>query len=140
MSKPLVRIDEAAYRAWIGDRSLHLSRLQFDVLRLLVRQAGKVVDARKLFRDAWHLDWYGGADKAVQANISILRRKLGDDAEHPRYIETVRGVGFRFAVDAVEASAADPHAIPNRLDGIADLLQELAERAREASEQMRGAL
>jgi DNA-binding response OmpR family regulator len=75
---------------------LDLSRKEFDVLELLMRNAGTVVKRERLLRDVWETEWFGSS-KTLDVHVSSLRRKLGDDATEPRYLHTIRGVGFRFA-------------------------------------------
>lgn len=94
-----VRVDTAARRAFIADRELHLTAKEFDMLRVLVRDAGSVVGREQLMREVWREDWdpnSASSTKTLDMHVSWLRRKLGDDAAHPRYIMTVRGMGFRF--------------------------------------------
>lgn len=91
----LVRIDSEGRRAWFRDRELQLTAKEFDLLRVLVREQGKVVSREQLMREVWETAWFGST-KTLDMHISVLRRKLGDDATHPKYISTVRGVGFRF--------------------------------------------
>jgi DNA-binding response OmpR family regulator len=93
-----VRVDPAARRAWRGDQELDLTPKEFDVLHLLVEHAGRVVTRKQLLRDVWETTW-SGSSKTVDMHLSWLRRKLGDAASNPRYITTVRGVGFRFESD-----------------------------------------
>jgi DNA-binding response OmpR family regulator len=93
-----VRVDPGARRAWRGDQELDLTPKEFDVLRLLVEHAGRVVTRQQLLHDVWETTW-GGSSKTVDMHLSWLRRKLGDAASDPRYITTVRGVGFRFEND-----------------------------------------
>lgn len=90
-----VRMDLAAHRAFQGDRELHLTAKEFDLLRVLVREAGSVVSRDQLMREVWDSD-PTGSTKTLDMHVSWLRRKLGDDANDPRYISTVRGMGFRF--------------------------------------------
>ncbi|GAA0286409.1 response regulator transcription factor [Actinomadura viridis] len=90
-----VRIDAESRRAWMGDQELQLTTKEFDLLRVLVRDAGKVVTREQIMREVWDTNWWGST-KTLDMHISWLRRKLGDDAGSPRYITTVRGVGFRF--------------------------------------------
>ncbi|WP_431921437.1 winged helix-turn-helix domain-containing protein [Nonomuraea jabiensis] len=90
-----VRIDAAARRAWMEDKELNLSIKEFDLLRVLIRDAGKVVTREQIMREVWDTDWWSST-KTLDMHMSFLRRKLGDDAANPRYITTVRGVGFRF--------------------------------------------
>jgi DNA-binding response OmpR family regulator len=90
-----VRIDAESRRAWLGDGELSLTTKEFDLLRALVASAGKVVTREQLMREVWDANWWGST-KTLDMHVSWLRRKLGDDAGSPRFITTVRGVGFRF--------------------------------------------
>src|SRR6202012_3464401 len=90
-----VRVDAEARRAWHGDTELDLTTKEFDLLWILLRDAGKVVTREQIMREVWDAKWWTST-KTLDMHISWLRRKLGDDAHHPRYITTVRGVGFRF--------------------------------------------
>jgi DNA-binding response OmpR family regulator len=90
-----VRVNAESRRAWHGDRELNLTTKEFDLLRALVGNAGKVVTRDQLMHEVWGANWWGST-KTLDMHVSWLRRKLGDDAGSPRYITTVRGVGFRF--------------------------------------------
>jgi len=91
----VVRIDPDGRRAFFNEEKLQLTAKEFDLLRVLVREQGKVVSREQLIREVWDTVWFGST-KTLDMHISVLRRKLGDDAAQPRYIATVRGVGFRF--------------------------------------------
>ncbi len=91
----VVRIDADGRRAWFQGEELQLTAKEFDLLRVLVRDQGKVVSREALMREVWETSWYGST-KTLDMHISVLRKKLGDDAAHPKCISTVRGVGFRF--------------------------------------------
>jgi two-component system response regulator RegX3 len=91
-----VRLDAAKHEATLDGRPLELSRKEFDVLRLLMENAGAVVKRERLLEEVWDTNWFGST-KTLDVHISALRKKLGDDPAEPRYIHTVRGVGFRFA-------------------------------------------
>jgi DNA-binding response OmpR family regulator len=93
-----VRIDVDSHRAWVDEEELTLTAKEFDLLRVLVRDAGKVVTREQLMREVWDTSWWGST-KTLDMHVSWLRRKLGDDAANPRFITTVRGVGFRFERD-----------------------------------------
>jgi DNA-binding response OmpR family regulator len=90
-----VRVDFASHRAWHGDEELELARKEFDLLALLVRNAGAVVTRERIMSEVWDENWFGST-KTLDMHVSWLRRKLGDDAADPRHIVTVRGVGLRF--------------------------------------------
>ena len=94
-----VRVDPGARRAWRGEQELELAPKEFDLLALLVEEAGRVVSRERIMREVWDTNWYGST-KTVDMHVSWLRRKLGDDASSPRYVTTVRGVGFRFETAA----------------------------------------
>lgn len=90
-----VRIDPLARRAFLGEAELQLTVKEFDLLRVLLREQGKVVSREQLMREVWDTQWFGST-KTLDMHVSVLRKKLGDDVTSPRYITTVRGVGFRF--------------------------------------------
>jgi DNA-binding response OmpR family regulator len=75
---------------------LDLSRREFDLLHYLAQHAGQVVTRRDLLTNVWRMP-YGGADKTVDVHVSWLRRKLGETAQQPRYLHTVRGVGIKLS-------------------------------------------
>jgi DNA-binding response OmpR family regulator len=77
-------------------------RKEFDLLAELVRHAGEVVGREDLMARVWDVNWFGST-KTLDVHIRSLRKKLGDDPANPTYIETVRGVGFRFATPEVAA-------------------------------------
>jgi two-component system, OmpR family, response regulator RegX3 len=75
---------------------VELALKEFELLRMLMESAGKVVTRTQLMDEVWDPNWYGPT-KTLDVHVSSLRKKLGDDPATPRYIHTVRGVGFRFA-------------------------------------------
>lgn len=88
-------IDTSSRIASMGGERLDLSRKEFDLLYELVRSAGSVVKREDLMSSVWDENWFGST-KTLDVHIGWLRKKLGDDSAHPRYLHTVRGVGFRF--------------------------------------------
>jgi len=91
-----VRLDPARRSATRSGEPLELSRKEFDLLALLMREAGSVVTRERLLDEVWDVNWFGST-KTLDVHVSALRKKLGDDPNEPRYIHTARGVGFRFA-------------------------------------------
>jgi two-component system response regulator RegX3 len=90
-------IDVAARRVWLAGRELSLTRKEFDLLARLARSAGHVVTREDLMSDVWDENWFGST-KTLDVHMTALRRKLGEDAAEAHRIQTVRGVGFRFAL------------------------------------------
>ena len=86
---------------------LELSAREFDLLRYLAERTDQVVSKRELLTEVWRLP-YGGADKTVDVHLSWLRRKLGETAQSPRYLHTVRSVGVRLTAPGVPAPADRP--------------------------------
>jgi DNA-binding response OmpR family regulator len=89
-----LRLDPDAREATLDGMPLDLSRREWDLLHYLTLHAGQVVTRRDLVTHVWQMP-YGGADKTVDVHISWLRRKLGETAQRPRYLHTVRGVGIK---------------------------------------------
>ena len=87
-------IDPAARTVRLAGVPVELSRKEFDLLWALAARAGEVVTRRELLTEVWQLP-YGGGDRTVDVHLSWLRRKLGETAARPRYLQTVRGVGIR---------------------------------------------
>jgi two-component system, OmpR family, response regulator RegX3 len=91
-----VRLDPAKREVTLQGEALDLSRKEFELLHLLLRNAGSVVTRERLIDEVWDVNWFGST-KTLDVHVSGLRKKLGDDSAAPRYIHTVRGVGFMFA-------------------------------------------
>ncbi len=86
-------------KVFLEGRPMALSKLEFDLLLTLAQHPGLVYSRERLLDRVWGGDFYG-VDRVVDVHVAALRKKLGDDPEHPRFIETVRGVGYRFLGDA----------------------------------------
>jgi two-component system, OmpR family, KDP operon response regulator KdpE len=87
-------IDIGGRTASLRGAPLDLSPREFDLLRYLAERAGTVVTKRELLTEVWQLP-YGGGDKTVDVHLSWLRRKLGETAQEPVYLHTVRTVGVK---------------------------------------------
>jgi two-component system response regulator RegX3 len=94
-----VELDASARTVTLDGEPLELTRKEFDLLALLMGQAGTVVSRERLIDEVWDVNWFGST-KTLDVHVSGLRKKLGDDSSSPRYLHTVRGVGFRFASSA----------------------------------------
>jgi two-component system, OmpR family, response regulator RegX3 len=91
-----VRLDPSRREVRVGGEALDLSRKEFELLQLLMRNAGSVMTRERLIDEVWDPNWFGST-KTLDVHVSGIRRKLGDDPAEPRYVHTVRGVGFRFS-------------------------------------------
>ncbi|MET8248878.1 response regulator transcription factor [Streptomyces sp. NPDC005202] len=87
-----IRMDLQARRVWRGKRELELTRTEFELLELLVRNAGIVLDHSTIYDRIWGYD-FGPGSKNLAVYVGYLRRKL-DEPDAPQLIHTVRGVGY----------------------------------------------
>ena len=92
-----LRVDPAARRAWRGERELELSKTEFDLLELLVRNMGIVLDHSTIYDRIWGYD-FGPDSKNLAVYIGYLRRKV-EVGDEPKLIHTVRGVGYTLRAD-----------------------------------------
>ncbi len=105
-----LRVDLGTRSVHVGDTPVELTRTEFELLTTLLESQRRVRDKTDLAltlrgESASSISFVGDADRrAVEAHITNLRRKIGDDATAPRYIETVRGIGYRVAVDPTRQS------------------------------------
>ncbi|MDV2477953.1 response regulator transcription factor [Rhodococcus zopfii] len=88
-------IDRRTQRVRLGEREIHLTAKEFDVLCHLTEDPGAVYRRSEILHQVWGANWYG-TSKTLDAHVAAIRKKLGD----PGWIEAVRGVGFRIAVPA----------------------------------------
>lgn len=86
-------IDPGPHSASLKNQPLPLTRQEFDLLLSLARSSGRVKTRENLLLEVADRD-FEGFDRSIDVHISSLRKKLGDDAKSPRWIETVRGVGY----------------------------------------------
>ena len=89
-------VDPRSRRVALAGEPVDLSPKEFDLLAHLASRAGTVVSKRELLTEVWQLP-YGGSDKTVDVHLSWLRRKLGETADAPRYVHSVRGVGIKLS-------------------------------------------
>ena len=89
-----VRMDVDRHVVTVGGATVQLPLKEFELLELLLRNAGRVLTRMQLIDRVWGSD-YVGDTKTLDVHISWLRRKLGESAREPRYLHTVRGVGVK---------------------------------------------
>ncbi|MEN6350607.1 MAG: response regulator transcription factor [Syntrophomonas sp.] len=83
------------YEAFLGEEKLELTPKEFELLRLMSSNRGKVFTREALLEKVWGYE-FSGDTRTVDVHIRHLRQKLRDDSTYPEYIETVRGVGYKF--------------------------------------------
>jgi two-component system, OmpR family, KDP operon response regulator KdpE len=91
-----LRIDPSARTVTLDGAEVELTPREFDLLHHLAGRPGQVVTKRELLTEVWQVP-YGSTDKTVDVHLSWLRRKLGETAQEPRYLHTVRGVGVKLS-------------------------------------------
>ena len=94
-----LRLDPASRTLTKDDEPVELAAREFDLLHLLMANAGEVLRRERIMDEVWDSHWFGPT-KTLDVHISWLRKKIEDDPSHPTYITTIRGVGFRFRSDA----------------------------------------
>jgi len=88
-------IDPGRREVRLGEEQVSLTALQFDLLATLASRPGLVFSRGQLLERVWGDDYFGG-DHVVDVHVANLRKKVEDDPSSPRYVQTVRGVGYRF--------------------------------------------
>lgn len=89
-------VDPGRREVRLGERELSLTAIEFDLLSVLASRPGFVFSRSQLLERVWGEDYFGD-DHVVDVHVANLRKKLGEDPAKPRFIQTVRGVGYRFA-------------------------------------------
>jgi len=90
------RISQATRTAHLGAEAIDLTTAEFDLLWLLARHAGSILSRDDLLQQLRGIG-FDGLDRSIDARISRLRKKLGDDPDNPTRIKTVRGKGYLFS-------------------------------------------
>jgi two-component system, OmpR family, response regulator RegX3 len=90
-----IRLDPASRTVTKDDQPVELAAKEFDLLQILMASAGQVLRREQIMDEVWDPHWFGPT-KTLDVHVSWLRKKIEDDPADPRYITTVRGVGFRF--------------------------------------------
>ncbi len=91
-----VSLDPVARRVFKGDDEVQLSAREFDLLAILIKNAGRAMSRDELIKLVWGDDWVGDP-RTLDVHVRWLRLKIEDDPAVPVYIQTVRGFGYRFA-------------------------------------------
>lgn len=89
-------LDPIARRVFKGDQEIQLSAREFDLLAVLMKNAGRAMSREELIKLVWGDDWVGDP-RTLDVHVRWLRLKIEEDPATPQYIQTVRGFGYRFA-------------------------------------------
>lgn len=90
-----LRADPTSRRVFKGDKEIQLSAREFELVTMLMTQAGRAVSRDELISKIWGSDWTGDP-RTLEVHIRWLRLKIEDDPTTPRFVQTVRGYGYRF--------------------------------------------
>ena len=91
-----VHLDVAAHKVYKKKRELTLTQKEYDLLHVLMSHAGRVVSRADLLDQVWGVEWLGDT-RTLDVHIRWVREKVEEYPSQPRYVQTVRGVGYRFA-------------------------------------------
>ena len=91
-----ITLDLEAHIVTKNQEEISLRQKEYEILTLLMTNSGKVISRDRLFDEVWGTDWLGDT-RTLDVHMSWLRGKLEDDPTHPVYLQTVRGVGYRFS-------------------------------------------
>ncbi|MCC7106975.1 MAG: response regulator transcription factor [Chloroflexi bacterium] len=94
-----LRIDLASRQVWVDERAVSLTRTEFELLLALATNAGRVLTRDQLVARVWGYEAEGGT-RLLDSHIAHLRAKIESDPSHPRYLHTLRDVGFRLSPPA----------------------------------------
>ncbi len=106
-AEPSLRVDEGTRRAFIDGLELELTRVEFDLLKNMLIEPGRVYTRARLIDSVWG-DGFAISDRTVDSHIKSLRRKVAEAGGDPGLIETVRGVGYRIALAEPGGRASSP--------------------------------
>jgi TolB-like protein/DNA-binding winged helix-turn-helix (wHTH) protein len=119
LARPLIQfedveIDLARFAVRRGGVRVHLERQPFDLLVLLLRARGDLVPRKEIAETLWGSNVFVETDRSINNAIRKIRLALGDDPEHPRFIETVAGRGYRFIPSASFSPDSQAESIPQQ--------------------------
>lgn len=98
LSCGVIKMDTRSHRVSVNGGEVGLALKEYELLKLLLTECGHVIERARLLNEVWGID-FSGETRTLDMHVRSLRQKLGDDADNPRYIETVRGVGYMMRAD-----------------------------------------
>ena len=90
-----LEINIKTYECLLNEKPVSLTPTEFSILRILLENKGIVVSSERLFHEIWHDEYYSKSNNTITVHIRHLREKIGDNADKPKYIKTIWGVGYK---------------------------------------------
>lgn len=88
-------LDLTTRKSYLDERLLDLTPIEFSILCVLCRNRGKTVNSEDLFHEVWGEEYFSKSTNPIPVHIRHIREKMSDSTEHPKYIQTVWGVGYK---------------------------------------------
>ncbi len=88
-------VDTNTHECLLNEKPLSLTPTEFSILRILLEQKGNVVSAEQLFHEIWKDEYFSKSNNTITVHIRHLREKLNDSTDHPKYIKTIWGIGYK---------------------------------------------
>ena len=95
LTRGALTVNVRTHECYLGQKELKLTPTEFSVLEILCRKKGSVVSSEELFHTIWKDEYYSRKNNTITVHIRHLREKMGDSIEHPKYIKTVWGCGYK---------------------------------------------
>jgi two-component system, OmpR family, alkaline phosphatase synthesis response regulator PhoP len=99
---PGLVIDLLRRQVWAGEENVYLTATEFEILTFLASHPGRVLSRQQIMEQLWEGPYFGDAHSTV-VHIQHIREKIELDPKEPRYIHTVRSIGYKFAEDEVSS-------------------------------------
>ncbi|PWM26316.1 MAG: VanR-ABDEGLN family DNA-binding response regulator [Oscillospiraceae bacterium] len=88
-------LNQKTHTCELGDRPISLTPTEFAILQILLERKGEVIGSEEIFHAIWKDQYYSKSNNTIPVHIRHLREKLNDSTEHPKYIKTIWGVGYK---------------------------------------------
>lgn len=90
-----LEVNTKTHDCLLNEKFISLTPTEFSILRILLERLGTVVSAQDLFHEIWQDEYYSKSNNTITVHIRHLREKMGDNADEPKYIKTIWGVGYK---------------------------------------------
>lgn len=90
-----ILMNTKTHECYVNEQAVVLTPTEFSILQILLENTGNVISAEELFHKIWKDEYYSKRNNTITVHIRHLREKLKDSAEHPKYIKTIWGVGYK---------------------------------------------